>query len=264
MNTRQYLLGTSLVAISATFMGAHGQQQPITTQAVNLTPELGPVTQLRGPAKPTPTTDLMISNVGFTPGGRVSYTLQNRGRNATASPFVVDIYINLARKDTVKHSQLPALSQQQVISNLARADTCDTVTLRANADSQQLVTEDDEANNSVQRSDTPPCPDLVVEITKDSVNNNLEFRPRVEVTNIGNASTERQFVVFLKGVGGVGIPERKEPRIGPLAPGESQTFYGGKHWGTTRMSYDAFADFFTVIREKNENNNKDSKNMGGA
>lgn len=263
MNARWVVTAVSLVSISATLIGAAGQQPPVVTQALNVTPELGPVTPIPGLPKSTPTTDLVISKFGFTPGGRVSYTLQNRGRNATASPFVVDIFINLARKDTVKHSHLPSWSEQQVISNLARAGTCDTVTIKVQADTQQLVAEDDEANNAQQRPDTPPCPDLVVQITKDSVNNNLEYRPRVKVTNIGNASTERDFVVFLKSAGGGGLPERKEPRIGPLGPGESQTFYGGKHYNTTGMSYDAFADFFAVIREKNEKNNTDSKKMGG-
>lgn len=236
----------------------------ISTLPVKTTPELYPVTPIPGIAKATMAVDLVISEFGFTSAGRIAYTIQNRGREPTASPFVVDIFIDVPRKDTIKHSVLPGWSEQKVISNVARAGTCATVRVRLAVDSQQLVAEDDEANNSPQRSDTPPCPDLVVRITKDSVNNNLEYRPKVKVTNVGNSPTEREFVVFLKGTGGYGLGDRKEERISPLGPGESATFYGKKHYAITSSSYDAFADFYEVIREKLEDNNIDTKSMGGT
>jgi subtilase family serine protease len=264
MKTSIVSAGLTLLPASVLCSVALAALPDITTQPVNTTPELSPVTPIHGLPKPTSAVDLVISELGFTSGGRIAYTLQNRGREATASPFVVDIYIDVARKDTIKHSALPSWSEQRVVSNVARAGTCATVRVRLAVDSQQLVAEGDETNNSPQRSDTPPCPDLVVKISKDSVNNNLEYRPRVKVTNVGNAPTEREFVVFLKGAGGYGLGDRKEERIDPLAPGESATFYGKKHYAITASSYDAFADFYAVIREKLEDNNTDSASMGGT
>jgi hypothetical protein len=236
----------------------------ITTKPVKTVPELFPVTPIPGLPNPTSAIELVITAFGFTSDGRIGYTIQNRGREPTASPFVVDIFIDVTRRDTIKHSALPGWSEQKVVSNVARAATCATVRVRLAVDSQQLVAESDESNNSPQRSDTPPCPDIVVKITKDSVNNNLEYRPKVKVTNVGNSPTEREFVVFLKGTGGYGIGDRKEERIDPLGPGESATFYGKKHYAITASSYDVFADFYEVIREKLEDNNIDSASMGGT
>jgi subtilase family serine protease len=263
MKTRIVSAGLTPIMTFVLCSAALAALPQITTQPLNTTPELSAVTPIAGLPKPTSAVDLVISAFGFTSGGRITYTIQNRGREATTSPFVVDVYVDATRKDTIKHSTLPSWSEQKVVSNLARAGTCATANLRLAVDSQQLVAEGDETNNSPQRSDTPVCPDLVVKITKDSVNNNLEYRPRVKVTNVGDASTERDFVVFLKGVAGTGLPDRKEERVGPLAPGESATFYGRKHYAITGGSYDATADFFETIREKREDNNRDSASMGG-
>lgn len=263
MKTRIVSAGLTVLAASVLCRAALAALPEISTKPLNTTPELSAVTPIPGLPKPSYPVDLVISAFSLTSGGRVTYTLQNRGREPTASPFVVDIFIDANRKDTIKHPGLPSWSEQKVVSNSARAGTCAAVNVRLAVDSQQLVAEGDETNNSPQRSDTPVCPDLVVKITKDSVNNNLEYRPKVKVTNVGDASTEHDFVVFLKGVAGTGLPERQEERVGPLAPGDSATVYGRKHYAITGGSYDAFADFFETVREKREDNNRDSASMGG-
>lgn len=263
MKTRIVSAGLTILPAFVLFNGALAAVPEISTKPLNTTPELSAVTPIGGLPKPTSAVDLVISQFGFTSGGRIAYTIQNRGREATASPFVVDLFIDATRKDTIKHPGLPSWSEQKAVSNSARAATCATANVRLTVDSQQLVAEGDETNNSPQRSDTPACPDLVVKISKDSVNNNLEYRPKVKVTNVGDSPTDREFVVFLKGVSGTGIPDRQEEHLGPLGPGESAAFYGRKHWAITGSSYDAFADFFKVIQEKSEDNNTDTASMGG-
>lgn len=242
------------------------------TEALQFPAEKGPIMPLEGKpglSKKSPQgSDLAIGYVGFANDGRVTYTVENRGNSSANSSFVVDILINGERKDTVKHDPLPPLTVQRVHSTLARPDACGSVAIRVVADSQSLVTEHSETNNTRDRNAVPPCPDLVVKITKDSVNNNLEYRAKVKVTNKGNLSTRRPFTVILTGGpgGGTGIfslPVLAQKRIDPLAPGESKSFYeGGKHWGTTGMNYFALADRFEEIAESDEGNNDDKKSMG--
>jgi len=244
---------------------------PVTT-AVLHPPELGPVqpfnTKITG-LPPPQQTDLAVTLFGLTADARMTYIVVNRGRTAANSPFVVDLFIDGTRKDTVKHNALPPHSQQQVVSNLARPDTCSAVQLRIAIDTQQLVSEADEANNTQARQLVPPCPDLVVDIDKDSVSNGLKYRAKVQVTNIGNLSTQRQFFVLLKGAGSglafAALPTLKRERIGPLAPGQRFTFYeSGDHLGTSTFHYGVLVDQLEEIRESNENNNYKEETMGGG
>jgi hypothetical protein len=242
------------------------------TSAVLHPPELGPVQPLNvkmGGLLPSQQTDLAVASFGLTADGRTTYIVVNRGRTAANSPFVVDLFIDGTRKDTVKHNALPPLSQQQVISNLARPDTCSAVQLRIALDTQQLVSEADEANNTQARQLVPPCPDLVVDIDKDSVSNGFKYRAKVQVTNIGNLSTQRQFFVLLKGAGSglafAALPILKRERIGPLAPGQRFTFYeSGDHLGASTFHYGVLVDQLEEIRESNENNNYKGETMGGG
>jgi len=196
----------------------------------------------------------------------------NPGQTAANSPFFVDLFIAGKRVDTVKHNPLPGRSQQRVISNLARPEVCTATQFRIALDTQQLVNERDEGNNTQQKTSTPPCPDLVVDIDKDSVSNGFKYRAKVQVTNRGNLSTKRQFTVILMGTsGGVSptgwgaLPVLKQKRMGSLAPNQTESFYeGGDHLGTTTFSYRALADRFNEIRESNENNNEKRETMGGG
>jgi hypothetical protein len=240
---------------------------PVTSSALPQ-PELGPVQPFNGKLGGQQT-DLVVTSFGLTADGRMTYIVVNRGRTAANSPFVVDLIIDGKRKDTIKHNALPPLSQQLVISNLARPEVCIAVQLRIALDTQQLVNEADEANNTQVRQVVPPCPDLVVDIDKDSVHNGLRYRAKVQVTNRGNLTTKREFFVLLKG-GGSGLafaalPILKRERVGPLAPGQTMSFYeSGDHLGTSTFTYWALADQLEEIRESNENNNSKGETMGGG
>jgi CARDB protein len=245
---------------------------PVTLAPVLRPPDLGPVqpfdTKIGG-FLPSQQTDLVVASFGLTADGRMTYIVVNRGRTAANSPFVVDLFIDGTRKDTVKHNALPPLSQQGVISNLARPEVCSAVQLRIALDTQQLVNEGDEANNTLLRQLVPPCPDLVVDIDKDSVSNGLKYRAKVQVTNRGNLTTKREFFVLLKGSGSgmafAALPILKRERMGPLVPGQTVSFYeGGDHLGTSTFHYWALADQLEEIRESNENNNDKQETMGGG
>ncbi len=266
----------TLVAIALVHAGAADFRTAAVEKKL-IAPELGPIEPISTKwgslgAKPPAQADLAVISLGVTSDGRMTYVVANIGQTAANSPFVADLYIGGKREDTIKHNPLPARSQQRVVSNLARPEVCTATLFRAAVDTQQLVAEADEGNNARERTLVPPCPDLVVDIDKDSVSNGLKYRAKVQVTNRGNLSTKREFTVMLMGTsGGISptgwgaLPVLNQRRIGPLAPGQTASFYeGGDHLGTTTFNYRALVDRFDEIRESNESNNEKRETMGGG
>ena len=84
---------------------------------------------------------------GLTVTGSVIYQVANKGKGSTGKPFMVDIYIDSVRKDTIRHEPLPAMSIQTVESNLARLSDCNTGTVRLVLNAQNTVREADKKNN---------------------------------------------------------------------------------------------------------------------
>jgi hypothetical protein len=243
----------------------------ITTAPVKLLPhEYGPVEPFIGKMPGllvSPKADLMVTSFGLTDDGRMTYIVVNRGKTPANSAFVVDLTIDGQPKDSVKHNALPALSQQRVISNLARPEVCSAVMLGIAIDTQQLVSEADETNNTQLRQLVPPCPDLVVDI--DKVSNGLQYRPKMQVTNRGNLTTKHSFeVLVLHGGKDQPLSELlllKRERMGPLAPGQTVSFYGDDYLlGINVHTYEVRADTLNEIRESNENNNVKQETMGGG
>ena len=209
------------------------------------------------------TPDLIVDGLGFTSEGKVRYYILNLSDTAVNQPFVVDIHFNGQRRDTVKHNGLPPLSQQRVESSLANPGGCAEAQLRAFADSQQIVVEASEGNNAQVRSQVPPCPDLVVRIEKDNVGS-LKYKARVTVTNKGNRSTGRHFLVLVRDsvpLGVIATPPT-DKRIEDLGAGKSTSFsYGGEHFKTTTVGYHAIVDRFDDVKESDENNNDVRKSL---
>lgn len=226
---------------------------------------VGPVEPLRNAGKMPVSQgqpELVIRGLGFTSAGKVRYFVQNHGGVAASQPFVVDLYYNGQRRDTVKHNGLPPLSQQRVESSLANPGGCPQAQLRAVADSQNTVAEVSESNNSEAIVQVPPCPDLVVHIQKDDVDA-FHYRAKVKVTNQGTRATGRHFMVLAReasGPAGVILTPPTDKRIENLEAGQSTTFaYGGTHLKTTTVRYHAIVDRFDDVKESNEGNNDASK-----
>jgi len=209
-------------------------------------------------------TDLVVRGLGFTAEGKVRYVVQNVGGVATSGPFVVDVFYNGQRRDTVKHNGLPALSQQRVESSLANPGGCAQAQLHAIADSQQAVPEGTENNNSMSIVQVPPCPDLIVQIQQENVSA-TSYRAKVKVTNQGTRATGRHFMVLIRESSvpaGVIQTPPTDKRIENLAAGQSTSFlYGGTHFKTTTVGYHAIVDRFNDVNESNEGNNDTSKSL---
>jgi len=158
----------------------------------------------------------------------------------------------------------PPLSQQRVESSMANPGGCAQAQLRAVADSQQIVAEVSEGNNSQVRSQVSPCADLVVRIEKDDVGS-LKYQARLKVTNKGNRKTGRHCMVLVREISvpvGVIATPPTDKRIDDLGVGKSTSFsYGGEHFKTTTVGYHAIVDRFDNVKEFDENNNSVQKSL---
>lgn len=104
--------------------------------------------------------DLEVGYVGLTPAGTVVYQVVNKGGGGGDQPFAVDIYLNGALKDTIRHEPLPAMTMQTVQSNLARVSDCQEMLVRVVVDSQHSVRESDRRNNERSAKLSLPCPKI--------------------------------------------------------------------------------------------------------
>ena len=113
----------------------------------------GGQTSAAAPALP----DLEVYAVGLTDGGAVIYQVANRGHAGTERPFLVDIYVDGVRRDSISHPALPALTIQTAQSNVARLTECRAATVRLVLDPQNGVREASKANNERSAQLAPAC-----------------------------------------------------------------------------------------------------------
>lgn len=102
--------------------------------------------------------DLDVQYVSLTPAGAVVYQVVNKGSGGVEQPFIVEIYLNGALKDLIRHEPLPAMTMQTAQSNLARVSDCQEVLARIVVDSQRSVRESDRNNNERSTKLSLPCP----------------------------------------------------------------------------------------------------------
>lgn len=238
--------------------------------------------QKKGQKGPTPLTkeprvlgtnqpDLAVTVLPLTNKGYIQYQVRNRGLVSTRQPFVVNIYVNNVRKDTITHTILSGKARKKVISKLARLDDCKGGMVRVVVDSQNFVKEYNEANNEHRRLLRPPCPDLAVArepdgspkikvvYASDDLTQMIKERYRLLVTvvNRGHAPMPRSATVYVSSGGPTGKMRRQRHEIAPLAPGEEVSFKTGP-WRLTTLFWKArvIVDVSQIINESNENNNQ--------
>ncbi len=101
--------------------------------------------------------DLEVYAVGLADSGAVIYQVANRGNAGTERPFLVDVYVDGVRRDSISHPALPALTVQTAQSNLARLTECRAATVRLVLDPQNGVREASKANNERSVQLAPAC-----------------------------------------------------------------------------------------------------------
>ncbi len=255
-----------LVVLSALIAPAlAAQRPPVGSPGLTLPGKGVPVTPVDG-------MDLLPMGIGLDPSNHVTYTMVNAGRSAIPQPFVADIYLGGVRRDTYKHTPMAAQAQTQVVSQLARVDSCATVEIKIVADAQQVIAEARETNNTQALSLTPKCPDLTVTaIKQDWQDLNVRYRIQITVQNQGNLATPHLVIArawggpsgVLAGLDPAAWPILQDTQIDPLAPGGSTTFHlSGVYLGTDKVLVKVYLDFFHQIVEKRTDNNLGTKQFG--
>lgn len=99
------------------------------------------------------------------------------------------------------------------------------------------------------------------------MNNNLQYKAKVTVTNRGNLATPSKFIVLFHASATTvpaPLPADDQAHVDPLALGQSFTFHElTEHTAATRMHYRVIVDFGEFIEESNETNNDVRATMGG-
>ncbi|HXG03719.1 MAG TPA: CARDB domain-containing protein [Candidatus Binatia bacterium] len=101
--------------------------------------------------------DLEVYAVGLAESGAVIYQVANRGNAGTDRPFLVDVYVDGVRRDSISHPALPALTVQTAQSNLARLTECKAAMVRIVLDPQNGVREASKTNNERSVQLLPVC-----------------------------------------------------------------------------------------------------------
>lgn len=101
--------------------------------------------------------DLEVYAVGLTDSGAVIYQVANRGNAGTDRPFLVDVYVDGVRRDSISHPALPALTVQTAQSNVARLTECKAAMVRLVVDPQNSVREASKTNNERSVPLAPAC-----------------------------------------------------------------------------------------------------------
>jgi hypothetical protein len=246
-------------AVAASLAGKAGNKP------VGVPPNYGPVVAAHGCPAVSDGPDLLITALAFDPTRHTVYTVANCGHAATQLPFIVDLFFNATRGDTVEHHVLPPLSQQAVTSQMAQYAACDRVTLRAVADPQQIVTESNEGNNEKILDALPPCADLAVdEIKQDWEDANTRYRVQITVSNHGTAPTTVTVTARANtNASSFATPTAEYEDVPPLAPGQSHTFHLSKKYAlTTSVAVDVLLDYYNKVFDANKDNNYKHRILG--
>ena len=226
----------------------------------------GPVVAAVSCSAESAATDLVITALGFNPARHVVYTIANCGSAATNLPFIVDLFMNGQRADTIEQKILPGGSQQTVTSELAVDQGCNQVTLLAVADPQHVISESSSDNHRKTAEITPPCPNLVVtEIKQVWVDLNTRYEVQFTIQNQGTGLPPIPVSVTeaVSYDDGVSIPENNGYTLNPLRPGQSVTFHDSKkHLATSTIDVEVIIDMQHMINVSNPNNDISRKTLG--
>lgn len=190
--------------------------------------------------------DLMASVPRLNEDRRIAFNVINRSNLAEPKTFQAVLYVNGAVKQTFDVNGAPAYSSQTLKTSDAWVN-CGTLSLRVVVDPDNRVTEVDEQNNTKTNDLASACPDVTASISKKWVNNNLQYKARIEVINKGGVIMPK---VSVRTLGAPWWPhETAQPPtnclsnpqlsgsciknvtiVGPLAPGEKFAYEpGGKY-----------------------------------
>jgi len=129
--------------------------------------------------------ELCISGLLLSQTRHVALTVRNIGGQTTGTPFLVDVYLNNAKTDSIQMSAMGSHTAQSVETAHALLSTCQPAFVRVVIDPLHAVAEGDRTNNDYAVSWPVPCPDVTAEISQKKVNNDIQYKAHVKVINHG-------------------------------------------------------------------------------
>ena len=189
--------------------------------------------------------DLLVTTIEIHPEGFVRYRVRNRGKNATGTSFIADVYIDGARKAQVLHNPLAGQTEEPQNARSARIPPCKPFDVTVVVDSLKGVAEANEGNNQGNASFPRYCPDVTASIHQDIMDYGTRYRSKITVENKGSGPMPEVNVATIvvpdtHWPGGqpptpqqcISDPqqpcERDSRTVGPLLPGKKDSFHVGK------------------------------------
>jgi len=188
--------------------------------------------------------DLTAGVPHLTEDRAIAFSVNNRSNIGTPKTFQAVLYVNGAVKQTFTVNGARAYTMQMFKTSDVWMN-CGPLSLRVVVDPDNQVAEADEQNNVSSSNLQSACPDVTASISKKWVNNNLQYKARIEVINKGGVIMPKVSVRTL------GLPwwPNSSPQpvsncmtnpslgclkdvtiVGPLAPGEKFAYEpGGKY-----------------------------------
>jgi hypothetical protein len=235
------------------------------------------------------TSDLVIRDLGFTPGGEITFELRNRGKvpinpppkattvspvGRTATPAVpeaqqikVMVYLNDAPSGTVFQPRLAGQESKiftvTVPANL-RPGCGQARALRTVVDPGNVIVEYTDTNNVSVATAARPCPDLAIESIEKNFNDlKTHFAARVTLINKGNAPIEKFEYWAREDFGGhlADLGGQADDTAGPLQPGQTFKFNIGFVPAYDNMHVAVILDWNKLVEELDETNNYKEKNL---
>lgn len=129
--------------------------------------------------------ELCVSRLMLSQSRHVAFTIQNIGSRATGAPFLVDVYLNNAKTDSIQLSPLGGHGVQSIETTHAFLPTCQSALVRVVIDPLHAIAGEDRTYNDYAVHWPLPCPDITAEISQHKINNNLQYKAHVKVVNHG-------------------------------------------------------------------------------
>jgi len=174
----------------------------------------------------------------------IAFSVMNRSALGEPKSFQAVLYVNGQVKQTFDVTGLRGYAWQFFKTNDAWVN-CGQLSLKVVVDPDNRVAEVDETNNTKTNDLASACPDVTASISKKWVNNNLQYKARVEVINKGSVIMPRVSVRTLglswwpndnaqPPTNCLSNPQlsclRDVTTVGPLGPGEKFAYEpGGKY-----------------------------------
>jgi hypothetical protein len=226
--------------------------------------------------------DLIVSDLRIDADGKMAFNIRNASPGAVNTPFKVDAWLDGYLRKTfdiggikalpisitggrVVSTALPFAGNEQRHYELqdVKVDLCSpNHSLKVIVDSGGAIAELNENNNEMTWTGATPCPDLAIKSISKHWQNGMhtEFNAEIVIINQGTGNAG-PFGLVAAGDATFGVPTGAPTTIPGLKAGETMTLYAGNAYVPDGISVHVVLDIGNLIKELDETNNVESKNV---